>query len=165
MQPDPRAPAFKGFTDRVKDYISLQKKMETGLPSLKPSKSPAKIEAHRKALAIALRKARQMAKAGEVFGDTADTFKDLVRADTLDRSRRDRYAEMQEVPAKNPPAVNAEYPETASLATVPPLLLNQFPRLPEGIEYRFMGRALILRDAKANLIVDFVPDAVPAVRK
>ena len=35
---NPRALALKEFTDRVKDYTSLQKKIESGLPALKPSK-------------------------------------------------------------------------------------------------------------------------------
>jgi hypothetical protein len=29
------------------------------------------------------------------------------------------------------------------------------------VEYRFVGRALILRDTVANLIIDFIPNAVP----
>jgi hypothetical protein len=57
--------------------------------------------------------------------------------------------------------VNADYPEAAALATVPPLILTRLPRLPDGLEYRFMGRDLILRDTRANLIVDLIPDAVP----
>jgi hypothetical protein len=60
--------------------------------------------------------------------------------------------------------VNAEYPEKAPLATLPPLILNRLQRLPEGLEYRFLGRDLILHDAKANLIVDFVHEAVPTIR-
>jgi hypothetical protein len=40
------------------------------------------------------------------------------------------------------------------------LLLN-LPSLPEILEYRFLGRHFILRDITANLIVDFISDAVP----
>jgi hypothetical protein len=46
--------------------------------------------------------------------------------------------------------VNAIYPEKAALATVPPLILVNLPRLPDGLEYRFMGRDLILRDRDAQ---------------
>jgi hypothetical protein len=59
--------------------------------------------------------------------------------------------------------VNTDYPETAALATVPPLILKRLQQLPDGVEYRFMGRDLILRDTKANLIVDLLPGAVPTV--
>jgi hypothetical protein len=44
-------------------------------------------------------------------------------------------------------------------------LLDALPRLPEGLEYRFMGNDLILRDTKANLIVDFINNAVPTAAK
>ena len=44
---------------------------------------------------------------------------------------------------------------------MPPLLLTQLPPLPPELQYRFLGRALILLDADANLIVDVVPDALP----
>ena len=64
-----------------------------------------------------------------------------------------------------PPAVNTAYPEKAPLATVPPLILVNLPRLPDGLEYRFMGRDLVLRDQPSNLIIDFVPGAVPAFKK
>jgi len=33
--------------------------------------------------------------------------------------------------------------------------------LPEVLEFRFVGRDLILRDRKANLIVDILKNAVP----
>src|SRR6185295_5271325 len=56
---NPRALAIKEFTDRVKDYVSLRKKLESALPALKPSKDPADIEAHGDALAPAIKHARQ----------------------------------------------------------------------------------------------------------
>ena len=48
---------------------------------------------------------------------------------------------------------------------VDPLILKRLPPLSDGIEYRFMGRDLILRDAHANLIVDFIHEAVPTIRR
>jgi len=34
------------------------------------------------------------------------------------------------------------------------------PRLPRELQYRIVGRALLLYDTQADLIVDFIPDAV-----
>jgi hypothetical protein len=34
------------------------------------------------------------------------------------------------------------------------------PALPEGLQYRFVGKNLILYDAEADLIVDFLSQAV-----
>jgi hypothetical protein len=56
-------------------------------------------------------------------------------------------------------AVNTAYPETASLSTMPPSLLLALPALPKTLEFRFVGRSLILRDAQANLIVDVIQNA------
>jgi len=89
----------------------------------------------------------------------------VIQQDAEERSRKDKKAAMEEVPPYDPPKVNASYPEKAPLATVPPLLLNNLQRLPDGLEYRFMGRDLILRDVKTNLIVDFINEAVPVSKR
>jgi hypothetical protein len=57
--------------------------------------------------------------------------------------------------------VNAEYPKNSPLSTVPPSLLLRLPKLPKDIEYRFVGRTLILRDREANIIIDYMKEAVP----
>jgi len=57
-------------------------------------------------------------------------------------------------------AVNGVYPTTAPLSTVPPSVLMALPTLPKELEYRFVGRNLILRDTVANLIVDFIPNVI-----
>jgi hypothetical protein len=32
--------------------------------------------------------------------------------------------------------------------------------LPEEIEYRFVGKHLILRDARANLVIDYIANVI-----
>jgi hypothetical protein len=34
------------------------------------------------------------------------------------------------------------------------------PKLPEQLEYRIIGKNLIIRDVEANIIVDFVANAI-----
>ncbi len=160
-----KAAALKAFADRASAYIALRAELDRRLPALKPTDDPSKLEDHRKALAAALRRARASARRGDIFGAAGDIVRAMVREDARDRTARDAYAAMQEVPKGAPPAVNAEYPERAPLATVPPLLLEKLPRLPDGLEYRFMRRDLILRDRQSNLIVDFVHEAVPTIGK
>jgi hypothetical protein len=162
---NPGAKKLKEFGDRIGKYVDLQNKLDGRLPSQAPSNDPGKAEAHRKALADAIRKARADARIGDVFGDTAGQFRLIIEQDARDRSVRDAFAAMLEVPKSVTPRVNAEYPEQAPLATVPPLILARLQPLPDGLEYRFMGRDLILRDTKANLIVDVVHDAVPTIRR
>lgn len=156
----------KGFTERVNAYAEMKKKLEDDLPKPKPGdRATGKVEQVQETLAAQIMAARKDARPGDVFGDAAPYFRRLIEHDAETRGIRDAYAAMQEVPPQSPPMVNMLYPEKAPLATVPPLILVNLPRLPEGLEYRFMGRDLILRDRDANLIVDFVTGAVPVLRK
>ncbi|MCU1385729.1 MAG: hypothetical protein JWL71_4426 [Acidobacteria bacterium] len=160
---NPQAEALAGFSKRVTSYLSLQKKVEGTLASQKETNDPEKIKQHITSLATGIRAARADAKPGDIFNGASEQFRHIIKEDAHNRSVRDAFAAMQEVPKKNAARVNADYPETAALATVPPLILNRLQRLPDGLEYRFMGRDLILRDTKANLIVDVLHEAVPTV--
>ena len=44
---------------------------------------------------------------------------------------------------------------------VPPDVLKQLPALPKDLEYRFVTKHLILFDARSNLVVDVLPNAIP----
>ena len=127
QQVNARALAIKEFTDRINDYVALQKKLAASLKQA-PTDSPAQIEVRQKALAQAIRTARQKAKPGDIFGDAGKQFREIIRQDARERSDRDIYAAMQEVPRQAPPRVNVDYPEKAALATVPPLILKRLPR-------------------------------------
>src|SRR5262249_12667589 len=59
--------------------------------------------------------------------------------------------------AWQPPNVN----ETLKAPRLPPLLLSALPSLPEQLEFDFSGRALILHDVDANIVVDYLDDALP----
>jgi hypothetical protein len=56
------------------------------------------------------------------------------------------------------PTVNQTYSSAWPLATFPATLLAELPKLPDGLEYRLLSDALILRDVEANIIVDFILD-------
>ena len=86
---------------------------------------------------------------------------EIVRADWKKRPAVDRAAIMAEMPKPFVPKVNMRYPVGQPLMTFPPNLLKQLHQLPEDLEYRFVGRDLILRDVKANIIVDVIRHATP----
>jgi hypothetical protein len=44
---------------------------------------------------------------------------------------------------------------------VPPQLIRALPQLPPELQYRIVGRALVLWDHHADLIVDVLPGAFP----
>ena len=116
-------------------------------------------------MASRIKMARANAKRGDIFGSAEPVLMTVIREDANLRTLREARAAMEEVPTVRSAGGEHRLPGKAALATVPPLLLNALPRLPEGLEYRFMGNDLILRDTKANLIPDFINNAVPTVAK
>jgi hypothetical protein len=157
-------PRFKDFFDHVRAYMQIHNTAEARVPSLKETSDPEQVSAREKALANEIRVERAGARQGDVFSPSAAREIGIVVAEDFNgRPLTDQKAILFEVPVKVPPAINTDYPTTLPLATVPPSLLLKLPTLPEELEYRFLGRHLILRDIKANLIVDFIPNVVPAV--
>ncbi len=162
---NPRAEAVNAFGKRLQAYVELRKKAEEGIPVLKETDDPGNISAREKALGEALRKLRATAKEGDIFGkDMTPLVLEIVRADWKKRPAEDRAAIMAEMPKPFVPAVNMRYPVGQPLLTFPPDLLKELHQLPDDLEYRFVGRDLILRDAKANTIVDVIRHARPPVR-
>jgi hypothetical protein len=115
-------------------------------------------------LAMKLREARKDARQGDIFTpEIRQLFRRLMYPEVKGPEGRETKAaiteeshELKTVTLK----VNAKYPDTAPLMTVPPNILAALPKLPEDLEYRFVNRNMILLDTHANLIVDFVPNAI-----
>jgi hypothetical protein len=153
--------AVEHFEAKVKDYVALKNKAAGSLPKAKPTPDAAEIKGRQRALAQAIRQARPAAQAGDLFTpEIAAVLRRAVAADFAARTQTERHAAMKEVPAVTL-GPNDQYPSDQPLATVPARLLQQLPRLPDGLEFRFVGHALILRDVDANLVVDILGDAVP----
>lgn len=152
------AALFKEFNDRVQNYVKLQKQQESALPVLKKKTNAAKIEAHKKALATAIRTARKDAMPGDIFFlEVRPEFLKILRSELKGPgSATTRAAIKESKPEQIRLRVNAIYPEKAPLSTVPPRVLLELPALPEGLDYRFVNHHLVLRDTKASLIVDFM---------
>ncbi len=150
------------FSRRIDAYVALHRRAAATLPARERTADASQLVDWRKALANAIRAARPNAKQGDIFTPEVEAdLRKLTRGDIAARSPKERAAVRQEVP-RLPFAVNDEYPSAAPLATVPPMLLAHLPRLPEEVEYRFFDRHLILHDVDANLIVDYIPNALPA---
>src|SRR5688572_2564932 len=162
---NPRADAVNAFNKRIASYVDLRKKAESGMPGLTETDDPGKIMAREKALGDAIRKLRATAKAGELFGkEMTPLILEIVRADWKRRPAADRAAILAGMEKPFVPTVNMRYPVGQPLMTFPPTLLKQLQELPEDLEYRFVGRDLILRDVKANIIVDVIRHAIPSPR-
>ena len=79
------------------------------------------------------------------------------RSISVQETRSDQQDELPDFT----PVVNQLYPTTYPLATFPATLLPLLPSLPEQLEYRVVQHYLVLRDVEANMIVDYMPNAVP----
>jgi len=160
---------LKEFNDRVKKYVELHKRVKGDLPAMKPTTDPAKITVHEAAMDAALRAARSGAQQGDIFIPALQPyFVQLVRSELKGAAGakaremiKDGNPKVEGDPAKISVKVNGMYPGDAPLSTVPPGLLRKLPPLPPELEYRFVGRHLILRDVAANIIVDYIVNAAP----
>jgi hypothetical protein len=161
---NPDAKTLLDFKKGVDAYMDLHRSMAKKAPPLKQTEDPAKIKEAQDALAAQIRSARATAKQGELFTPPiAQLFKRLMYPEVKGPQGKETKQVIKE-DAPNPKAVtlkvNARYPDSAPLPTVPPNLLANLPQLPEELEYRIVGTDLILRDVKANLIVDYIPKAI-----
>ena len=159
-------PTFADFSKRIDFYMEQRQRAEAAVPELKETSDPKKVSDREKALGDAIRTVRADAHQGEIFTEAAAVeFRRIVEADFGKRPAKEQAAVLVEVPVTVPPRINISYPTELPLATFPPTLLMNLPTLPDVLEYRFLGRHLILRDIKGNVIVDYIPDVVPVGAK
>jgi hypothetical protein len=165
------------YANAVEAYVALQDKAEAALPKLPGQADPATVAAHQKALAEAIRKSGSRPKPGHVFVPNIQPFFKRALLPELrgpgTAETREKVAEGNPEPAPGLPrdpdvkprdvrlVPYADYPVDAPVSTVPPPVLLKMPQLPKELEYRFVGKNLVLRDTVANVIVDYIPQAVP----
>ena len=152
--------------DAAKAYLAI----EHSAPSqakLKPTADVAELEKRRHALRQYMVAARPNAKQGDLFTPpVADLFRKLIAQamdgpDGNEIRRSLQNAEPVAAASAAQIAVNHDYPNQKGqpLQSSPGTLLRYLPVLPKGLEYRKVGNILVLRDAEANLVVDYLPDA------
>lgn len=161
-QPEPLAPALKEFQQRLQAYLALRAELGKKLAPLSITPSAPELAARQTALATALRTARAGATQGNLIPPAVQAeIARRVQADFRRRSEETEDAALQEVPKRPRPVINRVYPPDEALATVPPLLLGELPQLPDNLQYRFYGRHVVILDGDVQIIIDYVPDALP----
>ena len=159
------AAGFQAFMDRVQDYVKLHKSIEETLPLLKAKEElPEMITAHQQALARKIRQARPLSKRYDIFTKVShEAFRHAIRSVFQGptapnvRATVQQGAPLKEIHLK----VNELYPDGIPHTTVPPTLLQKLPKLPDELEYRIVGRDLLLFDVRANLVVDLLHEVLP----
>jgi hypothetical protein len=156
---------IQDFDKRVDDYVKLRKRAQGGLPAAKSGDSAANIKQYQQSLAQNIRAERLQAKPGDVFTPSvSQLFRQLIATPFQSGSGTKIRASLRHAEPVHglKLEVNQEYPQTSALQSTPPTLLSDLPKLPAELEYRIVGRALVLLDTAANLIVDLLPEALPA---
>ena len=150
------------FGERVKQYAALRDQVDGGAARQTQTDDPAKLDAQQKALAANIQKKRAGAKPGDIFTpDVQPLFKRLLKPALKGADGADNAKAIKEEKPAVALKVNVPYPQTQPLSMVPPDVLKQLPPLPKDIEYRFVQQHLILFDARATLIIDVLPNAIP----
>ena len=175
---NPDALVLADFQKRIDSYMAIHKEAAKDAPALKQTNNPAEIKTAQDALGARIRAARATAKAGDIMTlEIQNKFRRLmypvvtapapqgtagraVKADVKEELKENSEERKEEGGKPVPLKVNATYPNDTPLPTTPPQVLMNLPKLPEQLEYRIVGKNLIIRDVEANIIVDFVPNAI-----
>ena len=146
------------FESGVKRYIGLRERLEAALPQPIATLSVGELKSTQQALAARIRRARATARQGDLL--SVEIAIQIRRSLRRAMDAHTWKVIMDDNPGEQPSQVNDQYREGRPLATMPPNVLAALPRLPEGIEYRFVDRHLILLDTRALVIIDRVPFAI-----
>ncbi|MGH7628504.1 MAG: hypothetical protein ACREOF_03795 [Gemmatimonadales bacterium] len=157
------AAALATMNRRLEEYGDLHRKLADGLPKLPENATPEQIDTNQRMLGRLVREARATAKPGDIFTPEArPVIRRLLAAVFGGPDGKQLKASiMDENPVGLELTVNGRYPDAVPLSTVPPQVLQTLPKLTEELEYRFIGDRLILLDAPAHVIADFIEDALP----
>jgi hypothetical protein len=161
VQPAPdRESAVEAFNRQVNSYARLHRRLEAPLVPLDEADEPLHTYASRQILARAIRRARLTVHQGALFSPAVvSVFRETI-VDTRDDLRpwlsrlQQQYAIVPDVhPQVNEPCAPSDARE------LPDVLLRKLPPLAPELQYRLVNFDLVLWDAHAYLVVDFLPDA------
>jgi len=161
---NPDSAILADFNARLDNYVKKQRALMKGSPIAEDA-TPAQIKVRQETLAAELRAVRKNAKQGDIFPpQVASLFRRLMYPELKGPDRQETKQALVEEDGEKAEVwlrVNASYPlATEPLATTPANLLANLPQLPMDVEYRIVGRHLLLRDVDANIIVDFIYNAI-----
>ena len=157
------AATLADFSKRVDAYVALHRKVDSAMKEPSREGRPEDFIEHERAFAKLMQKERPYAQPGDIFTKPMRNIVRRLLAGVFrgPDGREIKKTILDEHTANVPLRVNTQYPEGAPFSTVPPQILRGLPKLPEGLEYRFIGPRLILLDAHARLIVDIMSRVFP----
>ena len=167
QSPSPSASEQKllsAFSKKTKDYADREHSLAAD--KMKPTTDVAKLEQQRKLLRDAVQQSRPTAKQGDFFTPQIATIFRKILANLLKGPQGKEIKTSLNHAEPGAPAqfkVNGEFPNQNGqpIQSVPPTVLQVLPVLPKGLEYCIAGNTLALHDTSANMVIDFLPNALP----
>lgn len=156
--------ALNNFGKRVRAYVAAEQALPVS--KLKPTADIALLTQRRVDLRDAVQRSRLDSKQGDLFtAEVARVFRKVL-GETLagpDGAKIKASLKHAEPGAPAQFVVNGVFPNTEGepIQSRPPSLLANLPVLPKGLEYVIAGKTLALRDTAANLVADYLPNALP----
>jgi len=161
--PDEPAP-LQQFKAAIGEYITLHRQLEQQLPPFDVTTEAQQIFESSNAMAAAIQTARAGAHQGDIFGSHVAAYLRTRISEALtahgflpEEVISSTLEEADEAVAL--PAVNGRFPWGRG-AIMWPCIIEALPQLPAELQYRIVGRDLVLVDTHADLVVDILRDAV-----
>ena len=163
--PSEDSAALQHWTLNIEDYLAIREQAARAAPPPRFPMSAAELLRAEAAFAAEIRARRTGAHVGDMFtSDVQRTFRKVIARTLTDHQivAGDLAATLlaDVLPGSASPAVNQRFPWQLGSA-MPACLLAALPELPKGIQYRLVGRDLILLDLDANLVIDILREALP----
>jgi len=155
------------FQSAVDGYMALREVVRRTMPPLEISPDAENIRAASDAIAEGIRRARPSAKQGDIFNaDVAVLLR--LRIGASSREPSCDVAEIlaaerddDDVPSPPRPLVHDRL-DWGLGSFMPWCVLRVLPLVPDELQFRFVDHDLVLVDIDASLVVDVLPNALPA---
>lgn len=159
---NPDAKEIAEFQRRIKEYADLHDKLENTLPPIPKNPAAEQVTNHQRALERLLLRARAGAKHGDIFTEPIRAYfrRQIARVLEGPAGRSVRESILEEDTRAVRIRVNSRYPADVPRSSVPAQILLVLPRLPEQVEYRFVGERLVLLDVHSYTVVDYIDQAL-----
>jgi hypothetical protein len=154
--------AVVDFETAVNRYAMMHRQLEGPIATPRVSQDMRIVQEATDALARAIQTARKDAQRGDIFTpQVTRVFQKRIAACLKPEEWADILSDHEQADPLlvTPLQVNGRWPVSMPFNYVPPQLLAVLPPLPAELQYRIIGRSLVLWDCDADLIVDIIPGA------
>lgn len=164
-QPYLQERAVEQFMAATRNYAALHRLVELSVAPIDITSDPAAINRSTRQLAAVLRVERRNARAGDFF---TDDVAPILRARISEALAERGFTPGDVLTAEAASGVastaallrvNDTFPWIYASAMFP-CVLHVLPELPPELQYRIVGRTLVLIDVHASLVVDVLPNAL-----